>query len=75
METLPGNRSRPSRSFLPQEMRAIFRNAWLYVGHESQLRNSGDFFTTRLGTDRIILARHSDRKIYAFSGSGRGPKA
>jgi phenylpropionate dioxygenase-like ring-hydroxylating dioxygenase large terminal subunit len=49
-----------------QEMRAIFRNAWLYVGHESQLRNSGDFFTTRLGTDRIIVARHSDRKIYAF---------
>jgi phenylpropionate dioxygenase-like ring-hydroxylating dioxygenase large terminal subunit len=49
-----------------REMRTIFRNAWLYVGHESQLRQAGDFFVARLGMDRIIVARHSDGKIYAL---------
>lgn len=49
-----------------RELKAIFRNAWLYVGHESQLRNIGDFFTARLGNQHIIVARHTDRKIYAF---------
>jgi phenylpropionate dioxygenase-like ring-hydroxylating dioxygenase large terminal subunit len=48
------------------EMQSIFRNAWLYLGHASQVRNPGDFFTTRLGLDRIIVARHSDGRIYAF---------
>jgi phenylpropionate dioxygenase-like ring-hydroxylating dioxygenase large terminal subunit len=48
------------------EMTTIFRNAWLFIGHESQVRNPGDFFTARLGLDQVIVARHDDRKIYCF---------
>ena len=48
------------------EMKAIFRRAWIWVGHESQFRNKGDFATTRIGRDRVIVARHGDGKLYAF---------
>lgn len=48
------------------ELRNVFGRAWVYAGHESQLRDRGDFLTTRLGRDRIIVARHSDGKLYAF---------
>ncbi len=48
------------------EMSRIFRRAWLWIGHESQVRNPGDFITTRMGTDRIILARHDDGTLHAF---------
>ena len=48
------------------EMSRIFRRAWIYVGHQSQAATAGDFFTTRIGRDRVIIARHSDGKTRAF---------
>ena len=48
------------------EMRRIFGRAWIYVGHASQLREAGDFITTRIGRDRIIVTHHSDGKLHAF---------
>jgi len=48
------------------ELQNIFGRAWIYVGHESQLRAAGDFFTSRIGKERIIVARHKDGEVYAF---------
>jgi len=49
-----------------KEQNRIFGKVWLWLGHESQLKNTGDFFTTRMGRDRIIVSRHEDGEIYAF---------
>lgn len=48
------------------EMDRVFGHAWVYAGHESQVREKGDFFTARIGRARIIVARHSDDRLYAF---------
>lgn len=46
------------------EMQRIFRRTWIYIGHESQVQNTGDFITVRMGHDRLILCRHNDGKLY-----------
>ena len=49
-----------------EEQARIFRRAWLWLGHESQLKQPGDFFTARMAGDRIIVARHGDGSMHAF---------
>jgi phenylpropionate dioxygenase-like ring-hydroxylating dioxygenase large terminal subunit len=45
------------------EQERLFRRAWLYVGHESEVPNEGDFVLTRLGPDEVILVRQPDRRL------------
>ena len=45
------------------EMERLFGTSWLYVGHESQVRRSGDFFCTRLGREPVVLVRDGDGRL------------
>src|SRR6202040_1678494 len=55
-----------------QEMEQIFQRCWLFLGHESQLPNPGDFVISRMGTEEVILVRdRKDHQIRAFLNSCR----
>ena len=45
------------------EMEHLFANTWNYVGHESQVPNVGDYFCTTIGTQSVIMVRHTDGSI------------
>ena len=45
------------------ELKRIFGTAWIYIGHESQVKNPGDYFATRIGRKPVVLVRDSDRGI------------
>jgi phenylpropionate dioxygenase-like ring-hydroxylating dioxygenase large terminal subunit len=45
------------------EMTRIFGTAWIYVGHESQVKNPGDYFCTRIGRKPVVLVRGEDGAV------------
>jgi phenylpropionate dioxygenase-like ring-hydroxylating dioxygenase large terminal subunit len=45
------------------EMRRIFGRAWLYVGHESQVPAPGDFVTTTLARQPVVMVRQPEGGI------------
>jgi phenylpropionate dioxygenase-like ring-hydroxylating dioxygenase large terminal subunit len=48
------------------EMERIYGQAWIYVGHESQVKQPGDYHTTRIGNQDVIMIRASDRNIHVL---------
>jgi hypothetical protein len=48
------------------EMRNIFGRAWVYVGHESLVPRPGDYVTGRMGSQPIVLSRHTDGRTYVY---------
>ena len=49
------------------EMDRIYGRAWLFVAHESQIAEPGQFVSAHIGDRPVIVARHSDGEIYAFA--------
>ncbi|MBY5932727.1 aromatic ring-hydroxylating dioxygenase subunit alpha [Tateyamaria omphalii] len=45
------------------EMRHLFVNTWVFVGHESQTPHKGDYYTTQIGAQPVIQVRHGDGEI------------
>jgi phenylpropionate dioxygenase-like ring-hydroxylating dioxygenase large terminal subunit len=45
------------------ELERVFGSAWIYVGHESQVRDPGDFLATRIGRKPLLLVRDSEGQL------------
>jgi phenylpropionate dioxygenase-like ring-hydroxylating dioxygenase large terminal subunit len=53
------------------EMEQIFARAWLFMCHESQIPNPGDFFLNFMGEDRVIIVRNNEGGINVLVNSCR----
>jgi p-cumate 2,3-dioxygenase alpha subunit len=51
---------------LEREMRRIFDACWIYAGHESEVREPGDFVTRTICGRPIILCRDSAGVLRVF---------
>jgi p-cumate 2,3-dioxygenase alpha subunit len=51
---------------LERERRCIFDKCWLYLGHESEVANKGDFLTRTVGGHELIVVRGQDGIVRAF---------
>ncbi|AWP73591.1 aromatic ring-hydroxylating dioxygenase subunit alpha [Bordetella bronchiseptica] len=60
-----------SKEIFEEELEKIFTRAWLFVGHESQIPNPGDFYTSRMGAESVILTRDKKGKVHVFLNSCR----
>ena len=56
-----------SEEFLAFERQALFEREWCCVGVASRIPETGDWFTTTVSTEPIIVARQRDGSVAAFS--------
>lgn len=48
------------------EMEKIWNAAWIYIGHESQVPNPGDYITMNYGRMPAIMVRDKDRSVHVL---------
>ncbi|WP_280658996.1 Rieske 2Fe-2S domain-containing protein [Geodermatophilus sp. DF01_2] len=48
------------------EMTSIFEGNWVYLAHESQLPNPGDYFTTYIGRQPVVTTRDKNGELHCL---------
>ncbi|MBA4082227.1 MAG: aromatic ring-hydroxylating dioxygenase subunit alpha [Hyphomonas sp.] len=46
------------------ELENIFAKAWLMIGHDSEIPNTGDYVVRLMGEDQVIVARAADGQVH-----------
>jgi nitrite reductase/ring-hydroxylating ferredoxin subunit len=54
-----------------RELESVFERSWLFLAHETQIPNPGDFFGTTMGEDRVLVVRQKDGSVAAMLNSCR----
>lgn len=60
------NRVYADQDVFDREAEKIFHRVWLFVGHESEIGEPGDFITTTLLTNPVLITRDRDGRVRAF---------
>jgi len=53
-------------AILEQELDRIWYRGWLYVGHESEIPEPGDYVTRVLGMQPVVMSRDPERQIHVL---------
>jgi len=48
------------------EMERIFERLWIYIGHESQVKNPGDYYLAQVGRQSMMMVRDRDGEIHVL---------
>ncbi len=48
------------------EMQHLWHNTWVFVGHDSQIPKAGDYYTTQIGTQPVIMLRDGEGQVNVF---------
>ena len=48
------------------EIKQIFEGNWIYMAHESQIPNPGDYFTLTMGRTPVVITRDKDGNLNAL---------
>jgi len=48
------------------EMEHLFANTWIFVGHDSQVPNAGDYYGTTIGKQPVLMVRHTDGLVHVL---------
>lgn len=51
------------------EMKAIFEGNWVYMAHESQVAEPGDYYTLTMGRQPVIITRDKHGQLHAMINS------
>jgi benzoate/toluate 1,2-dioxygenase alpha subunit len=54
------------QALFDQEMRRIFEGSWIYLCHESEIPDAGDYVTTYMGRQPVVVNRRKDGSIGGF---------
>ena len=49
------------------EIKHIFEGNWIYLAHESQVPNPGDYFTTYIGRQPVVITRDKSGSLTVSS--------
>ena|GEM_PF-41005 len=64
-----------SQDIFRAEMQHLFRQCWLYVGHDSQVPNRGDYIATELADQPVLMVRDREEvKVFHNRCPHKGTK-
>lgn len=72
--TREGGLNVPRRYFVDhdiwrRELDTVFRRSWLFVAHENEVPQAGDYVTRLMGTDEVVVARSESGEINVMLNS------